>query len=101
MIHHHPPPTRGCTMKFTRRHDLDPHTRIEIVRHVWIHQGIYGQMTQIAQDYHISRTFLYQLSWAAKHHLEDLFRASITASATFGYSASPDNVTCWHIMALQ
>jgi len=31
-------------------------------------------MTQIARDYHISRTFLYQLSWAAKHHLEDLFR---------------------------
>ena len=60
-------------MKFTRRHDLDPHTRIEIVRHVWINQGIYGKMTQIAQDYRISRTFLYQLSWAAQHHLEDLF----------------------------
>ena len=30
-------------------------------------------MTQMAQDYHISRTFLYQLSWAAKHHLEELF----------------------------
>jgi hypothetical protein len=28
-------------------------------------------------------------------------RASITASATFGHSASPNNVTCWHIMALQ
>src|SRR3989475_10943171 len=27
--------------------------------------------------------------------------ASITASATFGHSASPDNVTCWRIMALQ
>jgi hypothetical protein len=27
--------------------------------------------------------------------------ASITASATFGHSASPDNGTCWHIMALQ
>ena len=27
--------------------------------------------------------------------------ASITASATFGHSASPDNVTCWHIVALQ
>jgi hypothetical protein len=26
--------------------------------------------------------------------------ASITASATFGHSASPDNVTCWYIMAL-
>jgi len=60
-------------MKFTRRHDLDPHTRIEIVKHVWIHQSIYGKMTQIAQEYHISRTFLYQLSWTAKHHLEDLF----------------------------
>jgi len=30
-----------------------------------------------------------------------LCRASITASATFGHSASPDNVTGWHIMALQ
>ena len=28
-------------------------------------------------------------------------RASITASATFGLSASPDNVTCWHIISLQ
>ncbi len=61
-------------MKFTRRHDLDPDTRIEIVKHVWINQGIYGKMTRMAQEYHISRTFLYQLSWAARHHLEDLFR---------------------------
>jgi hypothetical protein len=60
-------------MKFTRRHDLDPQTRIDIVKHVWLHQGIYGKMTQIAQEYQISRTFLYQLSWAARHHLEDLF----------------------------
>lgn len=60
-------------MKFIRRQDLDPQTRIEIVKDVWINQGIYGQMTQIAQAYHISRTFLYQLSWAARSHLEDLF----------------------------
>jgi hypothetical protein len=60
-------------MKFTRRHDLDPQARIGIVKDVWSHQGIYGEMTQIARDYHISRTFLYQLSWAAKHHLEVLF----------------------------
>ena len=59
-------------MKFTRRHDLDPQTHIEIVKHVWINQDIYGKMTQIAQAYHISRTFLYQLSWAARQHLEDL-----------------------------
>jgi len=60
-------------MKFIRRPDLDPHTRIEIVKNVWIHQGIYGKMTQLAQEYDISRTFLYQLSWAARDHLEDLF----------------------------
>ena len=60
-------------MKFTRRHDLDPQTRIEIVKHVWINQGVYGKMVQIAQAYQISRTFLYQLSWAAQHHLEVLF----------------------------
>ncbi len=60
-------------MKFTRRRDLDPQTRIEIVKDVWINQGIYGKMTQIAQAYHISRTFLDQLSWAASYHLEDLF----------------------------
>jgi hypothetical protein len=52
-------------MKFIRRHDLTPHTRIEMVRLAWLNQGIYGKMTQIAQDYHISRTFLYQLIWAA------------------------------------
>jgi len=62
-------------MKFTRRHDLDPQTRIAMVKHVWLHQGIYGKMTQIAHEYHISRTFLYQLSWAARHHLEDLCSA--------------------------
>ena len=60
-------------MKFTRRPDLDPQTRIDIVKHVWINQGVYGKMVQIAQEYQISRTFLYQLSWAARHHLEALF----------------------------
>jgi hypothetical protein len=74
MIRHQPPLARGFAMKFTRRHDLDPQTRINIVKDVWLHQGLYGKMTQIAQEYHISRTFLYQLSWAAQHHLEDLFR---------------------------
>ena len=60
-------------MKFIRRHDLDPHTRIEIVKLAWQGQGIYGHMTQMAQDFHISRTFLYQLTWAAQHQLETLF----------------------------
>jgi hypothetical protein len=60
-------------MKFTRRPDLDPQTRVEIVKDVWAHQGIYGKMSELAQAYRISRTFLYQLSWAAKRHLEELF----------------------------
>src|SRR6266568_4499484 len=73
MIHHHPRPTRGRTMKFIRRHDLTPHTRIEMVRLAWLNQGIYGKMTQIAQEYQISRTWLYQLIWAANLQLETLF----------------------------
>jgi len=60
-------------MKFIRRHDLTPHTRIEMVRLAWLNQGIYGKMTQIAQEYHISRTWLYQLIWAANLQLETLF----------------------------
>jgi hypothetical protein len=68
MIRHQPPPTRGCAMTFTRRHDLDPQTRIELIKRVWINQGIYGKMTQIAQEYQISRPFFYQLTWAARHH---------------------------------
>ena len=60
-------------MKFIRRHDLTPHTRIDIVKLAWLNQGIYGKMTHIAQEYHISRTFLYQLIWAANLQLETLF----------------------------
>jgi len=57
-------------MKFTRRPDLAPQTRIHIVMLAWLHQGVYGKMTEIAQYYHISRTFLYQLLFVAHLHLE-------------------------------
>ncbi len=60
-------------MKFTRRPDLAPPTRIEIVRLAWLYQGVYGKMTQIAQYYQISRTFLYQLLFMANLQLEILF----------------------------
>ena len=59
-------------MKFIRRPDLDPHTRIHIVRLAWLHQGVYGKMTQIAKFYQISRTFLYQLLLMANLQLETL-----------------------------
>lgn len=60
-------------MKFTRRPDLLPHTRIEIVRLAWLYHGVYGKMTQLAHCYQISRTFLYQLLLAANLQLEVLF----------------------------
>jgi hypothetical protein len=60
-------------MKFMRRPDLDPQTRLQIVIQAWLNQGVYGQMTHIAKYYQISRTFLYQLLLAAHLQLEVLF----------------------------
>jgi len=60
-------------MKFTRRPDLDPQTRIHIVMLAWLHQGVYGKMTEIAKYYQISRTLLYRLLFIANLQLETLF----------------------------
>jgi hypothetical protein len=60
-------------MKFTRRADLAPQTRIHIVMLAWLYQGVYGKMTEIANTYLISRTFLYPLLLAANLQLELLF----------------------------
>ena len=60
-------------MKFIRRPDLTPQTRIHIVMLAWLNQGVYGKMTQIAQAYRISRTMLYQLLLAATVQLDVLF----------------------------
>lgn len=60
-------------MKFIRRPDLTPQTRIHMVMLAWLNQGAYGKMTQIAKAYRISRTFLYQLLMAATTQLEVLF----------------------------
>ena len=49
-------------MKFIRRRDLDPQTRIEIVKLAWSQQGIYGKMTELAQTYHsILKFFLFAI----------------------------------------
>jgi hypothetical protein len=52
---------------------LDPQTRIQIVMTAWLHQGVYGKMTNIAAFYQISRTFLSQLLFLANLRLETLF----------------------------
>ena len=60
-------------MKFMRRPDIDTQTWIHIVMLVWLHEGVYGKMTEIAAYYRISRTFLYQLLITTNPHLENLF----------------------------
>src|SRR5712691_11089783 len=60
-------------MKFTRRLALEPQTRIHIVMLAWLHQGVYGKMTEIAKAYQISRTFLSHLLLMANLQLETLF----------------------------
>ena len=59
-------------MQFTRRPDLDPQTRIDMVLLAWLHQGVYGKMTAIATYYQTSRTFLYQLLFMVHLQLETL-----------------------------
>ena len=59
-------------MKFMRRPDVGPQTRIQIVMTAWLHQGVYGKMTNIAKFYQISRTFLSQLLFMANLQLETL-----------------------------
>ena len=48
-------------MKFTRRKDLPPETRVEIIKAGIKSQGNYGAMIGLAHQYNISRSFLYQL----------------------------------------
>jgi len=48
-------------MKFMRRPDLEPQTRIQIVMTAGLHQGVYGQMTKHRKILSDIRTFLYQL----------------------------------------
>jgi len=48
-------------MKFVRRPDLTLEKRIHIVMLALCYQGTYGAMSQLANQHHISRTFLYQL----------------------------------------
>ena len=62
-------------MTCIRRHDGTPHTRIDMVRLVWLHQGLYGKMTHMAQESHRSRTWLYQLMWAANRPVATLCSA--------------------------
>jgi hypothetical protein len=62
-------------LKFIRREDLDVSIRINIAMLALACQGVYGARTALAQEYSISRTFLYQLLNTALFCLTELFSA--------------------------
>ena len=68
-------------MQCVRRPNLAPQTRIELVKLTWQSQGLYGMMTELAQQYQIARTFLYQLLGMAHWQLATLLSdAQLVAS---------------------
>lgn len=60
-------------MKFVRRPDIDVQSRIEIAILTLLNQGVYGYITNLARVYKVSRTFVYQLLWAANFALQQEF----------------------------
>ncbi|HEX4945941.1 MAG TPA: hypothetical protein VFZ34_04735 [Blastocatellia bacterium] len=64
-------------MKFIRRPDLDKVTRTTIAVQAFLGQGVYGEITRLAQCYRVSRLFVYTLLW----QLSDLFAAPCAAVA--------------------
>ena len=60
-------------MKFVRRPDLTTATRIHIAMLALLCQGTYGGMSELANQYAISRTFLYQLLNSAVLYLSICF----------------------------
>ena len=71
-------------MKYMRLPDLTTKMRIDMVMNAWFKQGIYGEMTKIAKQFKISRTFLYQSLTSATDQLERLFSDSISPPKEFG-----------------
>jgi len=51
-------------MKFLRRPDLSPATRAQIALDAFVHQGVWGYVTELARQHHVSRQFIYLLIWA-------------------------------------
>ena len=73
-------------MPCTRRPDVAPHTRIEIVSLAWLSPGIYGNMTHLAQVAQRSRTLLSPLLLAATLQVETLL-----SEATFRLPNDPQH----------
>jgi hypothetical protein len=50
-------------MKFMRRPDIDHVARLKIAVQAFLGQGVYGEITRIAESYRVSRLFVYKRLW--------------------------------------
>lgn len=57
-------------MKFLRRTDLSPQTRAKIALDAYLHQGVWGHISELAKRYQISRQFIYLLIWSITNVFE-------------------------------
>src|SRR5262249_6041023 len=64
-------------------------------------QGDHGRVQCLNIDLRAVARSATLFHWFKANNFLRAKEASITASATFGHSASPDNVTWWHTMVLQ
>lgn len=51
-------------MKFFRRNDLTPKIRTAIAIEAFLHRGLWGHISRLAERYQVSRQFIYLLLWA-------------------------------------
>ena len=72
------------SMKFIRRNDLNTTIRFSIAIEVLFAQlnGVRGTITRLANEYNISRPFVYSLVSSLREASEFLFRGSITSPAS-------------------
>lgn len=80
-------------MKFIRRPDLDKVTRTQIAAQAWLAQGVYGEITRLAQCYRVSRWFVYSLLW----QMTDLFATPAEVASPSETQAELDR----HILLLR
>lgn len=72
---------KETTIKYIRRKELDAQTRLTIIVLALSLQGTYGEMTALARQYSISRSFLYQLVGMALICLQELFNTEKVAES--------------------
>jgi len=84
MLLSNPADTTRTGIKFTRRNDLDPATRLYIAYTALTAQmfGLWGTVTQLSRDYAISRTFVYMLANTLEESMPVMFGPAVAYTQT-------------------